>query len=895
MVHRVEGTGQYAKEPGTTAREAPTGRQSYFLDVAGAANARDLSVVSFEAVERMGEPYRITIELTHPDELSRSDYLGRDASFRIGAADGTARRRFSGCITRFSKTRTTKDFGRYRFVVEAHIARLSLVRTSRIYQHQSVPQIIESILRRHGFRGHQLTFSLRRAYAQHRFRFQHQIADWPYIHMLMQQEGIYSYIVQGQHGDVVVFADDIDHYVYQPELKVPYREMAGLEAGTECVSALRTHVRTVPESFAVADYNPDQAWERFRGEANVARKDTTTYGQPYIYGTHHLDQHGAQWEAQLRHEAAIAWQIVYDGESNVPELRPGRILQMDEDLPDAPHGQLVIEATHTGARDAAYCNTYKAIPADRRFRLKLEEEKWPKINGTLSARVTSPGRYKYAYLTQHGHYTVRFDCDFDVWNPGGESVPLRLAKPFAGALQTGFHFPALDGTEAVIGFRDGDPNKPYISQFHHHSQATDLITNQDRWMSRGVIRTQSNNQLEFEDWAGEEHVKLSSEHSGKSQLTLGHIVDGKRQKRGEGFELRTSGHGAIRGGKGLFFSADDQPDAGGRQLDMEAAKRRLQQALQQTEALAAAAEAAQAVAADYDRQKALLNDTLLELKKAGMLASAPAGIALVSGSDLQVSAADNLIATAGGHADFSVLKRLTVAAGERISVFAQKLGIQLFAAQGKVEIQAQSDEMRLLADKDMRVTSANGRVVIEAKEELLLKCGGSYLRMTSTGIEDGTRGDRTCRAASFGRQGPASVTHSPLNFSHPEVAALPAKSLTLRAVASPAARLALPKGMPYRLLADGVLMKQGVLDATGDIPVEHRSTASRYTVELASGAAYELPVAEAYRGDVPNGELANVGVHFHEGTAHAGTATADRAAHRQRYRTLLNPETDSPR
>ncbi|MGT2491018.1 DUF2345 domain-containing protein [Cupriavidus basilensis] len=88
----------------------------------------------------------------------------------------------------------------------------------------------------------------------------------------------------------------------------------------------------------------------------------------------------------------------------------------------------------------------------------------------------------------------------------------------------------------------------------------------------------------------------------------------------------------------------------------------------------------------------------------------------------------------------SVLKRFTVAAGERVSLFAQKLGIKLFAAKGKVEIQAQSDEMRLLSDKNMTISSANGRVVIEAREELLLKCGGSYLRLSSTGIEDGTRG-----------------------------------------------------------------------------------------------------------------------------------------------------------
>jgi len=752
-----------------------TGRQSYFLDVTGPANAKALSVVSFEAVERMGDPYRIVIELTHPEALVREDYLGRDARFTIAPADAdaliessatTAPRTFSGCITGFSQIKTTRDFSAYRIVVEAHIARLSLTRSSRIYQQQSAPQIIEAILRRHGFKGHQFSFTLRRTYSTHAFRFQYQLADWPYIHLLMQQEGIYSTIIPGEFGDVVVFADDIDHYLYKPALTVPYREVAGLQSGEASVFVLQTHAQTVPASFAVADYNPEQAYERLRAEANVASKDVTTYGQPYIYGTHHLDASGATWEAQLRHEAAIAWQVQYEGESSVLELCPARILRMDSPLADAPNGQLIVAVTHRGARDASYRNHYTAIPSDRRFRLKLDEAHWPKIPGTLSARVTSPGQYTYAYLTAQGYYTVRFDCDFDTWNPGGESVPLRLAKPFAGSLQTGFHFPALDGAEAVIAFRDGDPNKPYIAQFHHHSQAIDLVTNQDRWLSRNVIRTQSNNKLRMDDWKGQEHIKLSTEHSGKSQLNLGHLVDSKKQPRGEGFELRTSGHGAIRGGKGLFISADDQPNAGGKQLDMQAAQGLLEQALQQSEALAEAAGAAQAIAADYGRQKALLNDTLMELRKAGLLVSAPAGMALASGADLQLSAKENLIATAGAHADVSVLKRFTVAAGEAVSVFAQKLGIKLFAAKGKVEIQAQSDEMCLLADQNMTITSANGRVVIEAKEELLLKCGGSYLLMKSTGIEEGTRGERTIKSVAFSRQGPSSLAGAMNTWKH---------------------------------------------------------------------------------------------------------------------------------
>jgi len=859
-----------------------TGRQSYFLEVPAAPSAVALSVVSFEAVERLGEPYKVTIRLTHPLDLDRAEYLNRDAAFVIDAADFTEPRKFAGWISEFSRTRQTADFCAYEIVLDPLAARLRCTPRSRIYQQKTAPEIIEAILRDHDLQGHQFAIRTRRQYPQHRFRLQYQMSDWDYIRVLMEQEGLYCYFVPGKFGEMVVFADDIDHYIYQPELRVPYRETAGLESGIESVCAIRTRAKSVPASFLAADYNSEAAYERFKADANVARKDRTTYGTPYVYGTHHPDQDSAKWEAQLRHEAAIAGQLVYEGESNIVNLRPARILRLDVALPDAPNGQVITEVTHSGARDQAYRNTYKAIPSDRRFRLPIDDAKWPRIAGTLSGRITSPSQYQYAYLTQDGHYIVRFDLDFDDWPRGAESVPLRLAKPFAGARQTGFHFPLIDGTEVAIAFHDGNPNRPYIAHAMHNSQQRDLITSHDRWLSRNVIRTQANNKLRFEDWEKQESIKLSTEYAGKSQLNLGYLVNSQRKQRGDGFELRTSGWGAIRGGKGLFLSADDQPSANGQQLDMQAARALLQQAVLQAEALGSAAAAAQAAAADYERQKALFTDTLDQLKQAGILASAPAGIALVSGADVQLSANKTLTLTAGDHADVSVLKRFTVAAGELVSVYAQKLGIKLFAARGKVEIQAQSDEMRLMAAQNVTVTSANGRVVIEAQKELLLKCGGSYLRMTSTGIEDGTRGDRNSKAAAFGRQGPASMLDpEPLRNK------LPALPLFLDTVASPASRSAIPVGMPYRLLADGVPVKQGVMEESGLVPVDHYRGAQFYRIELANGVSYHIPLTEAFRGEPGNGQLANQGFHFHEeGKQGEGV---DRARHRQAYQQLLGP------
>ncbi len=94
-----------------------------------------------------------------------------------------------------------------------------------------------------------------------------------------------------------------------------------------------------------------------------------------------------------------------------------------------------------------------------------------------------------------------------------------------------------------------------------------------------MIRTPTNNKLRMEDKRGEEHIKLSTEYGGKTQLNLGHNVNAQRELRGEGAELRTDKWVSIRGGAGVFISADKQPSAGDRMLAMEEAIAQLENAL----------------------------------------------------------------------------------------------------------------------------------------------------------------------------------------------------------------------------------------------------------------------------------------------------------------------------
>lgn len=147
---------------------------------------------------------------------------------------------------------------------------------------------------------------------------------------------------------------------------------------------------------------------------------------------------------------------------------------------------------------------------------------------------------------------------------------------------------------------------------------------------RNVLRTPANNKIRLDDERGKEHIKVSTEYGGKSQLNLGHLVDAGKQQRGEGFELRTDMWGAVRAKKGIFISADAQDKAQGQVLDMTDALAQLREAQSLVEALCSATEVAKAELADLQTQKVMMSEALEELKKSAMLLSAPEGIAQVT-------------------------------------------------------------------------------------------------------------------------------------------------------------------------------------------------------------------------------------------------------------------------
>ncbi|MCA8404616.1 type VI secretion system tip protein VgrG [Burkholderia cenocepacia] len=755
--------------------------QAYELKLA--PHPAPTSVLRFTGRDAVSELYRYDIEFTSPMAgIPMDQVIGRPAKFIIAPVDPNLdylRRMFGenadqfstmspaytihGVITQFDEFGSSADQTHYRVRLEPKLADLNRGVTSRLFQKQSVEEIVTDTLRHYGYRaGVDFLFQLRGEYKRREYVTQYHETTFAFIQRLCAEEGIWFRWEQKKDHAVIVFGDDLDAYA-RKQRTVSYRRDSGLEsAGVDAIKTLEKRTRRVPEAVRLHDYNHRQAGVSLLVEENAARDDTTTSGVDYRWGEHYETLEEGKSVARRRHEAHLAAQITFKGTGNPFWLEAGEVMRTEPNQADAKHGLFVTAVESQGGRDQSYWMTFEGIPSDRVWRTSIDTIERPAIDGILPARITSPGDYKYAYLTEQGWYVIKLPFDLDEWSPGGTSRPVRFAKPYSGD-DYGHHFPLIDGAEVAVVFTQGHPDRPVIIGAMHDSLHPDLVNSQNH--TRNLIRTAARNEMRMEDKEGVEHIHLTTPFQ-TSELNLGHMVDGECKERGRGVEFRTDGHVAVRGAKGVLLTAEAQPAGNGQQLAMERAQGLLDLALEQMRGLGEAAQAAQAVAGDYDRQRVLLDETLKELKKAGVLVCAPDGMGLTSGTDLQLTANDNLIATAGGNADFGVMKRFTVAAGELVSIFAQKLGLKLFAARGKVEIQAQSDDMSLLSARDMRITSANGRVTIEAKEELLLKCGGSYVRIGPTGIEDGTRGNRTIKSAAFSRQGPSSLAESMNTWKH---------------------------------------------------------------------------------------------------------------------------------
>ncbi len=122
-----------------------------------------------------------------------------------------------------------------------------------------------------------------------------------------------------------------------------------------------------------------------------------------------------------------------------------------------------------------------------------------------------------------------------------------------------------------------------------------------------------------------------------------------------------------------------------------------------------------------------------------ILVHAPAGIGVFSPKALHFGSGEESIAlTANQSVNISARKVISLNASNSASIYAQSAGIKLIAQQGDIKVQAQNDKMQLLSRNDLDIRSLDGSLIISAEKEIILNCGGAYIKIANGGIEVGT-------------------------------------------------------------------------------------------------------------------------------------------------------------
>ncbi|HDX1310376.1 TPA: type VI secretion system tip protein VgrG [Escherichia coli] len=737
-------------------------------------------VLTFTGHEQLSSPFRYDIEFTSTNKaITPESVLMQDGAFSLtappvqGMPVQTALRTLHGVITSFKHLSSSQDEARYEVRLEPRMALLTRSRQNAIYQNQTVPQIVEKILReRHQMRGQDFVFNLKNEYPAREQVMQYGEDDLTFVSRLLSEVGIWFRFATDARLKIEVVEFYDDQSGYERGLTLPLRHPSGLFDGeTEAVWGLNSAYSVVEKSVSTRDYNYREATaEMTTGQHDATGGDNTTYGEAYHYADNFLqkgDKEAAEsgaFYARIRHERYLNEQAILQGQSTSSLLMPGLEIKVQGD--DAPavfrKGVLITGVTASAARDRSYELTFTAIPYSERYGYRPALIPCPVMAGTLPARVTSTVKNDiYAHIDKDGRYRVNLDFDRDTWKPGYESLWVRQSRPYAGDTYS-LHLPLLAGTEVSIAFEEGNPDRPYIAGVKHDSAHTDHVTIQN--YKRNVLRTPANNKIRLDDERGKEHIKVSTEYGGKSQLNLGHLVDAGKQQRGEGFELRTDLWGTVRAKKGIFISSDAQDKAQGKVREMAPAMAILDGAQSQMKSLSTDAQTANADPADLSSQIALLQQSVKDLTQAAILLSAPKGVAIASGEHLQLAASKNLIANAGNHADIGVVKNMFIGVGQALSVFVRKAGIKLFANKGAISVQAQNDLMELLAQKSIEITSTEDEIKITAKKKITLNGGGSYIRLDACGIEAGTPGEYNVKAGYYGRKPKAKLTPELMAF-----------------------------------------------------------------------------------------------------------------------------------
>ena len=732
-------------------------------------------VETLDAREGLSRDFEFTIEvLSDNANLELKDIQGKLLSVELVQKGGTLRY-FSGYCFSF-RLKKAENIAFYEARLGPWLSYLSLRKDNHLFHDATLRQQTASI------------FSDYAAHAVWDFKVygddvamtdacQFNETDSNYLHRRWEAAGIHYHYEHDEKGHKLVLADDSTRAAPidgDPEIRLHLHGGAQEEDAIGEWSPVR-FIEPASVTLRAFDFkNPvpvEMSLPTLNRQGSVLNIESYEYAGAYGF----KNRADSDRLVRLRLEEMEAAGKHFEAAGNNSRVMPGRWFRLTNRFGKYPFGDgraasvnefLILDVRHVATNnylrkageEARYSNRLtcirKAIPwrPGRGF-----NSVDTRILAPQTAIVVGPDGQGSIHTDEYGRIRVRFHWDRAGAGNETSSGWIRVSSSWAGAELGAAAIPRV-GSEVIVQWLDGSPDRPIVTGcvYNQRYMPPWALPNQrtlsglrSREMTPGGGNTAAgrSNHLILDDTHERIQAQLKSDHQ-HSQLSLGHITRiesnaGRTDARGEGWELASDAWGVARAGKGMLITTEARPHAASHTKDMGETVQRLRQARERHQALAKAAQLGGAqesqgqqadVAVAIEAQNAAIQGAgggaSAELAAPHLVLASPAGIETTTAQSTHIASDEHTALTTGRNLSIAAGDSLLASIGHAFRLFVQKAGMKLIAAAGKVSIQAQSDDIELIANKVLTLISQADWVDIRGKKGVRLHGVNSMLEIS---------------------------------------------------------------------------------------------------------------------------------------------------------------------
>lgn len=486
-------------------------QENFYYSVATPLGADALLLKTFHGDERISGLFHFTLDMESEDpELDFSGIVGKSATITVDLADGS-KRFINGIVGRFLQAGSDPVFSRYRAELHPWLWLLTMSADCRIFQNQSVPDIIEAVFSDHGLTD--FDNRLMGSYQPREYCVQYNESAFDFVSRLMEDEGIFYFFEHEDGKHTMVLADDSSAFITCPGAATLQYGTWGQWTQQNVVTHCTLEECVIAGAAALDDFNFETPSTDLVASVDSTVAVDGAARRIYEYPGGFLKKDPGESRAGLRIEEHELPAKRLVGRSYCRAFVSGTKFALEDHYrEDANDTYVLSRLSHAGTLEG-YSNSFEAFPADVPYRPPRTSRK-PTIPGTQTAIVVGKSGEEI-WCDKYGRVKVQFHWDQLGKKDENSSCWIRVAHGWAGKSWGMVAVPRI-GQEVVVSFLEGDPDRPLITGSVYNAEQTvpyALPGNQTRstWKSDTSKGGGGYNELRFEDKKDSEEVYLQAE------------------------------------------------------------------------------------------------------------------------------------------------------------------------------------------------------------------------------------------------------------------------------------------------------------------------------------------------------------------------------------------------